>query len=182
MLLLFPILDHPETAVSSDQWHKCITCYKCTWKDFHLRTKLTFSLHSVANISKNMLAIIHSVSHWVPLGVTRCIHAFDCLFFVVFQMYWSDNVFCTWGWILTLTYFRCFRFFMCCWSFSRGLMHYVKGFRCVSSLFRLYSTSPRTLFDKLGTLFCVDLELSNKFLQIILQKNSSAYFFSVWQK
>lgn len=48
-----------------------IKYYKCTWYKCHLRTKLTFSLHSVANISGNMLAIIHNVSHWVPLGVTR---------------------------------------------------------------------------------------------------------------
>lgn len=36
-----------------------------------------FSLHSVANISGNMLAIIHNVSHWVPLGVTRYMVSFS---------------------------------------------------------------------------------------------------------
>lgn len=118
------------------------------------RQSWPFSLYSVANISKNMLAIIHNVSHWVPLGVTKCIHGFDCLFFCGFpDVYWSDNVFCTWGWVLTLTLLKMFlccffsdSFLMCCKSFSRGLMHYVEGFQCVDDLFRVYM-SPLTWFQ-----------------------------------
>lgn len=45
-----------------------------------------FSLHSVANISGNMLAIIHNVSHWVPLGVTRYMVGYFFFFSVVFWL------------------------------------------------------------------------------------------------
>lgn len=42
----------------------------------------------VANTSKNMLAIIHNVSHWVPLGVKK-----KRVFSVGLpDVYWSDNV------------------------------------------------------------------------------------------
>lgn len=41
--------------------------------------------------------------------------------------------------------------------FSHGLMHYVNGFQCIGSLFRVYML-PLTLFEKLGSLFHADLE------------------------
>lgn len=43
--------------------------------------------------------------------------------------------------------------------FSRGLMRYVEGFQCIDGLFSVY-VSPLTSFQKLGTLFHVDLERS----------------------
>lgn len=164
MLLLFPILDYPEAVVSSDQWHKPF-CTTWSVKNVHERIAIwrqswPFSLYSVANISKNMLAIIHNVSHWVPLGVTKCIHGFLIVFFCGFpDVYWSDNVFCTWGWILTLT---CLQMFFQILSscvvnhFSRGLMRYVEGFQCIDGPFRVYM-SPLTLFL---CLFHVDLKWS----------------------
>lgn len=65
-----------------------------------------------------MLAIIHNASHWVPLGVTRYMVILFLFFFLrsfhsPFQrfrpgVYWSDDVFCTWEWCLTLTWLQMF--------------------------------------------------------------------------
>lgn len=80
-----------------------------------------FSLHSVANISGNMLAIIHNVSHWVPLGVTRYMVFSFVLFFLFLRRLWVSSFcvflqmctevtlcFCTWEWCLALTWLQMF--------------------------------------------------------------------------
>lgn len=108
---------------------------------------------------------------------------FLIVFFCGFpDVYWSDNVFCTWGWILTLT---CLQMFFQILSlcvvnhFSRGLMRYVEGFQCIDGPFRVYM-SPLTLFHLFVSCWS---GMVNKCSWIILRKRSPAHFsFSDWAK
>lgn len=154
-------------------------CYKCTWKNCHLRTKLTFSLHSVANISENMLAIIYNVSHWVPLGVTRCIHGFLIVFFCGF----SRRVL-KWQCIL---YMRMnsrshmlqmfFQILSLCDvnHFHVGWCAMFKGFQCFDGPFRVYM-SPLTLFEKHNWEVCFML-ISNGQINARNTKDHLHFFF-----
>lgn len=93
----------------------------------------------------------------ITLSASRCnkMHIwFDCLLFLSFfvcgfpNMYFSDNVFCTWGWFLTLTRFRN-SFFVLLIIFMWVATPCLKGFQCIGSLFRVYmSLLARTLFEK----------------------------------
>lgn len=91
--------------------------------------------------------------------ITRCIRGFWLSFFVFFfpDVYWSDNVFCTWGWILTLT---CFRFLSQILSLCDvnhvhvGWSAVFKGFHVPTVRFRVYVSPPHLIWvPRLGTLF-----------------------------
>lgn len=97
-----------------------------------------------------MLAIIHNVSHWVPLGVTKCIHGFDCLFL------WFSRRVLKWQCILYMrmnSHSHMLKMFFQILSscvvdhFSRGLMRSVEGFQCIDGLFRV---SPPRLVSETG--------------------------------
>lgn len=113
-------------------------CHECARKNCHLRTKLTFSFYLVAIMGETTPAIISNESHWVPLGVTGCINGLDCLFFCIFfsssfssspDLYWGDDVFCTWRWIFLLTLLQTFFFLSVMWTVShRGRWALLEGF------------------------------------------------------
>lgn len=92
------------------------------------------------------------------------------------DVYWSDNVFCTWGWILTLTCLKkmFFQILSSCVvnHFSRGLMRYVEGFQCIDGPFRVYM-SPLTLFHLFVSCWS---QMVNKCSWIIWRKRSPAHF------
>lgn len=115
--------------------------------------------------------------------------SFFVVVFVVFpDVYWSDNVFCTWGGIVARSCLKCLFFlvfflklslFMCCSFFFAWVV--VEGFRCVDGLFRVY-TSPLMSFRKHN--WERRFSLVDKCSRTILQKCSPAHCFdfSGWAK
>lgn len=96
-LQLLPILDNnervlfflPRTLAQPFPTHEMSQMSQR--KNYHLRTKLTFSFHLVAIMGETMPAIISNESHWVPLGVTGCTNGLDCLFLYFHFFFFSSS-------------------------------------------------------------------------------------------
>lgn len=79
--------------------------------------------NSVAIISQTILAIIHNVSHWVPLSVTRCVNGFQGVYFVFSKHVLNCQCICTWRWTYLCVFLSHFPYtflicviFMCNWG------------------------------------------------------------------
>lgn len=117
----------------------------------------------------------------ITLSASRCnkMHTWFWLsFFCGFtDVYWSDDVFCTWGWILNShmlqMFFRFFLYVMLI-IFTWVDALDVKGFQCVDGPFRVYVSPLTSFFEKRNWEVCFMLILNG---QINACRQKSSPFF-----
>lgn len=136
-------------------------CYKCTWKNCHLRTKLTF------------FSPLCSKYQWeyacnntrITLSASRCnkMHTWFWLsFFVVFQTCTEVTMYFVHEDEFSLSHAsNVFQILSSCDVNHFHVMRYVKGFQCFNGSFRVYM-SLLTLFQKHNWGGCLMLILNGQ--------------------